>query len=227
MDAGEEGIAGITVTLTYPDGTTEEFITEDDGKYLFDELLPGDYTVTFTDLPEGYTFSPPNEGDDDELDSDVDPTDGTIEVTLDPSEDDLTEDAGIVPPRGSIGNMVFVDENGDGIMDATEPGIAGIVVTLTYPDGTTATDTTDADGKYLFEELPAGDYTVTFELPTDYTFSPQDEGTDDELDSDPDPTDGSVDVTLGEGEDNPTIDAGVIPPTGGDGDGDGDGDGGS
>ncbi|MBK9463112.1 MAG: carboxypeptidase regulatory-like domain-containing protein [Sphingobacteriales bacterium] len=52
-----------------------------------------------------------------------------------------------------MGDYVWLDANGDGIQDAGETGISGITVTLTYPDGTTATTTTDANGSYVFTGL--------------------------------------------------------------------------
>ncbi|MBK9463110.1 MAG: carboxypeptidase regulatory-like domain-containing protein [Sphingobacteriales bacterium] len=60
-----------------------------------------------------------------------------------------------------MGDYVWLDANGDGIQDAGETGISGITVTLTYPDGTTATTTTDANGNYVFTGLAPGDYVVT------------------------------------------------------------------
>lgn len=63
---------------------------------------------------------------------------------------------------GSIGDYVWLDTNGDGIYDPlTESGIPNVTVTLTYPNGTTVSIETDANGNYLFDNLPAGNYTVT------------------------------------------------------------------
>ena len=68
---------------------------------------------------------------------------------------------------GSIGDTVFKDANGNGIQDgAGETGIEGVTVLLQVDwngDGnyvTLYTDTTDASGKYLFENLPLGTYRV-------------------------------------------------------------------
>ncbi|MDA7502300.1 Ig-like domain-containing protein, partial [Chitinophagales bacterium] len=61
---------------------------------------------------------------------------------------------------GSIGDYVWHDDNQDGVQDAGEEGIPNVVVTLVNPDGSTETTTTDADGLYLFDDLPEGDYTV-------------------------------------------------------------------
>ncbi|MEZ4913621.1 MAG: SdrD B-like domain-containing protein [Chitinophagales bacterium] len=79
----------------------------------------------------------------------------------DQSEDDESAAIISVQPLGSIGDYVWFDENGDGIQDPGEQGIPNVTVTLTYPDGTTVTTTTDDTGHYIFDNLPAGNYVVT------------------------------------------------------------------
>ncbi len=56
----------------------------------------------------------------------------------------------IVPPI-EIGNLVWLDKDGDGIQDGDEPGIAGVDVELLDSNGVVvATATTDANGGYYF-----------------------------------------------------------------------------
>ena len=47
-----------------------------------------------------------------------------------------------------------------------------------------ASATTDSYGYYQFTGLAAGGYQLQFVAPSSYTFSPQDQGSDDTLDSD-------------------------------------------
>ncbi|MDO7882571.1 SdrD B-like domain-containing protein [Salinibacterium soli] len=63
----------------------------------------------------------------------------------------------------SVGDYVWLDEDRDGIQDAEEPGIPGVTLVLTGPGGAPVTDVTgapvgptvtDADGRYLFANLP-------------------------------------------------------------------------
>ena len=69
-----------------------------------------------------------------------------------------------VAANGQIGNLVFDDRNGDGIHQAGEPGLAGVVVTVKNAAGATVyTTTTTASGAYEATGLPAGTYTVTFD----------------------------------------------------------------
>ena len=55
MDAGEAGLSGVEVTLS--DGSIAN--TTADGYYIFENYLPGDYTVTVT-TPEGCVNTTPN-----------------------------------------------------------------------------------------------------------------------------------------------------------------------
>ena len=64
--------------------------------------------------------------------------------------------------EGFVGKLRY-DDNNDGLQGdaATEPPIEGVVVELYDAAGNlVGTDTTDADGLYLFTGLRAGDYTV-------------------------------------------------------------------
>ncbi len=90
----------------------------------------------------------------------------------------------------SIGNLVWVDTNQNGVKDATEQGKAGIVVKLLRDndgDGqndaswTPPTATTDANGNYKFSNLYAGKYLVCLtNVPTNYRLVSVNAGTPDE-----------------------------------------------
>ncbi|MGT2747300.1 SdrD B-like domain-containing protein, partial [Streptococcus penaeicida] len=83
----------------------------------------------------------------------------------------------------TIGDTVWEDTNHNGVQETGEPGIPGVTVTLTTPDGSTVTTTTDTNGNYEFTDLPDGDYTVTFTPPAGYVPTTPNAG-DDTLDSD-------------------------------------------
>ncbi|MCA0454207.1 MAG: carboxypeptidase regulatory-like domain-containing protein [Chloroflexi bacterium] len=211
QDGAETGASGVTVNLLNSAGTIIATTTTNaTGNYLFNNLPPDDYRVEFV-LPAGYQFSPPDAGGDDSLDSDANPTTGrTILVNLPPGTNDLSRDAGIVPLT-SIGNFVWRDNNGDGIQDAGEPGIAGITVQL-HGGPTVLTTTTDVNGNYLFNLLPPGNYYIEVVVPNDYAVSPLNAGGDTALDNDIDPaTNRSVTTTLIPDEDDMTWDVGLAP----------------
>ncbi len=229
-DAGEPGLAGVTVKLLKPDGTPATdyegnpiapVVTDADGRYEFNKLIPGDYVVEFT-RPDGFAFSPADQGSDDGLDSDakyadtakpiddrmvatartgvikVDApvtdteTDGTVRKVTDP-----TIDCGFAN-LVSVGDKVWMDVDRDGIQDAGEPGAEGTKVRLLKPDGNggfteVATTTTGADGKYNFTGLvPGEDYVIEFVPKGPQTLVAKDAGSDDALDSDADPANGRV-----------------------------------
>jgi len=165
----------------------------------------------------------PNQGADNVIDSDGVPNaDGTETVTgpiqLDTGDSNITIDQGIYQ-AAELGDRVFVDENQDGIQDAGEQGLPGVIATLykINADGTTVQvlqDTTDTSGNYLFADLPPGDYQVLFQIPNGYVVSPVDVGADDTIDSDGVPTEDGTEAltaptTLDANESDPTWDLGV------------------
>ncbi len=198
QDEGEPGIAGVIVTLYDEKGDQvgKPVTTGEDGYYQFDNLEPGKYTVKF-DLPTGYVLVPENAGDDRGLDSDAIASDpslrtsgSTVQVTLDDTNTALVErdgvnategidptwDAGVRKYTFAIGDVVWIDRNEDGKQDDGEPRLEGVVVNLLDGKGNPIKDAngkpvsteTDANGLYLFDELPQGDYIVEFELPDGY-----------------------------------------------------------
>lgn len=77
----------------------------------------------------------------------------------------LTVDLGFVRTY-RLGNLVWFDANNNGVADAGETPIAGVEVQLWSTDGAGAplaeldSVDTDANGRYVFEDLAAGDYVV-------------------------------------------------------------------
>jgi uncharacterized repeat protein (TIGR01451 family) len=214
QDAGEAGMAGVTVNLyDSADNLITTTTTDASGLYSFTNLDPGDYYVEFVE-PAGYSFTPQDQGVDDTVDSDADVTTGqTATFTLTSGEDNTTIDAGLFQP-GSIGDFVWVDTNQDGIQDAGEAGLAGVTVNLyDSADNLIATTTTDASGNYVFTDFASGDYYVEFVEPAGYSFTLQDQGADDTLDSDANISTGLTQTfSLASGEVNTTIDAGLYQP---------------
>ncbi|MGT2693155.1 accessory Sec-dependent serine-rich glycoprotein adhesin, partial [Streptococcus porcinus] len=149
QDPGELGISGVTVTLTNPNGTTQTTTTDSNGHYEFTELTDGDYTVTF-ETPKGYTPTTANTGDD------TKDSDGQVVQVTVAGSDNPTIDSGFVKETHTIGDTVWEDTNHNGTQDPGEPGISGVTVTLTNPNGSTQTTTTDSNGHYEFTELTDG-----------------------------------------------------------------------
>lgn len=230
QDADEPGVGGVTVTLSGagPDGlldtsddTTAQQLTDGDGEYLFEGLTPGEpYRVNFSGLPAGFSFTAPDAGDE-AADSDADLASGDAPaVTLASGERDLTIDAGILAPAG-LGDFVWRDADADGVQEAGEPGIAGVVVELLDAnDQVIAATTTDGSGLYRFTGLEPGTYSTrvaagNFDAgqPLEGLFITKlDAGLDDAVDSDGDPAEAlaAAATTLVSGQFDPTLDFGFF-----------------
>ena len=111
-----------------------------------------------------------------------------------------------------IGNFVWADSNANGIQDAGEPGIANVTVNLYNGlNEMIGTANTNTSGYYYFYASPYTKYYVEFVLPDDYVFSPQDQGSDDTVDSDADTSTGQTIIlyTQGPGSVDMTWDCGM------------------
>ena len=117
----------------------------------------------------------------------------------------------VLCPESQIGNFVWDDLNGNGIQDAGEPGIGGMVVILyDVNSNVVATTVTDGNGFYSLTANIPGTYVVGVVPPSGYQFTLADQGADDGLDSDIDPTLGiTMPFVLPSGTTNLTIDAGL------------------
>lgn len=111
----------------------------------------------------------------------------------------------------SIGDRIWFDDDGDGIQDITENGMAGIAAYL-YDDEFTylATAVSDAAGDFSFTDLCPADYYIAVFPPLGFSFSDIDQGSDDTLDNDIDPATGFTNaITVGENQTIAHVDAGI------------------
>ena len=181
QDAGEPGIAGVTVELRDFFGTLiAADVTDSSGTYDFPRLRPGTYTVTVVtgSLPAGQTATFDLDGGDD----------STSSVPLSAGQKRSDVDFGYTG-TASIGDTVWFDIDGNGAQDAGEPGIAGVTVELRDGGGSIiATDVTDGSGAYGFGNLVPDAYSVTVDtstLPAGFTDTYDLDGGDDSTASAP------------------------------------------
>lgn len=176
--AGEPGIAGVTLTLTGRSASglavNATVVTDATGRYVFTGLLPADaagYTIRET---QPVTYA-------DGLDA-VGTLDGVPSGTLG------NDVIGAIAYRGgngdnynfgergaSLAGTVYNDANRNGTREPQDLPIPGVTITLTGTDAAgqpvTRTAVTDANGRYELPGLPlpgSGGYTVTETQPAGY-----------------------------------------------------------
>ncbi len=179
QDVGEAGIANVKVQLFRAAGTQvgAEQYTDASGKYLFTNLVPGDYSLTFT-TPAGYSAVLKDQGDSDSADSDADPVTGkTAAFTLISGQSDLTWDAGY-SKKGSISGVSYKDVTGNGLTSDDMALLTPFTIQL-YRDSDNdgvldmgnanaslndalvmTTSTSPVNGAYAFSGLAPGTYFV-------------------------------------------------------------------
>ena len=133
--AGEPGIAGVTLTLYELDddgdyvATGDRHVTDADGNYEFDNLLPGTYQVVETQ-PDGYLSvgdTPGTVGG--QTRGVVTTVDILSGINLDGGDNSINNDFAEMQPA-SVSGYVYVDANNNGVFDTGESPIAGVQLTL-------------------------------------------------------------------------------------------------
>lgn len=171
----EPGLAGWTVFLDLdgnknplPDPADRTTVTDSYGFYSFTDLPANEYEV-FEVVPAGWEATKDNK-------------ENATVIALQQSSLDFGN--ANIAEVGSLSGTIWQDENVDGIrnvdpltLEFTEPGLADwtVWVDLNY-DGVadpSESTVTDANGKYQFLSLPAGNYLLTEELPDGWVVSPE------------------------------------------------------
>ena len=103
-ESPEVGLPGVEVSLYTCDGQlVDTDVTDVNGDYLFEDVDDAlSYKVCFL-LPDGYEWSPKDQGGNDGIDSDVNADGCTDCFELDDCEDDRTRDAGVCREDGGEG----------------------------------------------------------------------------------------------------------------------------
>ena len=121
---------------------------------------------------------------------------------------------------GAIGDYVWLDCDKNGVQDGDEKGLVGVPVTLNGTDiagnMVIKNTTTDASGFYLFNNLQAGTYFVTFGFPPNISglvFTTKNAGNS-TIDSDVDASGKTDAIVLKSGETRKDIDAGFVESQG-------------
>lgn len=172
LGGGQEGVQGLNIQLLAEDGeTAAQAVTDSQGAFAFEGLYPGSYSIQAT-IGDAYRFARSVDtakhasvitSDQSEVKANVGLS---APLQLSMGEDKQGQDIG-VGTTGKLGDFAWLDSDGDGMQDLGEPGVPGIVIRL-YQYGTQVGEaTTDPYGRYMFEELFPGEYTVEVTMPAE------------------------------------------------------------
>lgn len=172
QDGTENGIAGVVVELLNPlnqviatqttgNGAQDvdgDGLIDPPGAYRFRGLAAGTYQVRIPAPPAGYAPT---------YDEDGTTSPSLSTVVLVAQQQHLTADFGY-QGNASIGDLVWIDNNGNGVTDSGEQGLANVRVYLdSNQNGSWNAGepfvVTDSSGAYEFSALLGGDYTVAID----------------------------------------------------------------
>jgi|GEM_PF-2063209 len=170
QDAGDVPIGGVRVELYDTTGNLISItMTDAAGYYLIGPVPSGDYYLKFLD-PAGFMLTDAGLGNNDNMDSDIDESNGpstSALTTLSKLETDLSWDAGYfkcVP----VGELIWNDLNNNDLWDPNENGFNGVKVNAYRKVGGTFTlqhstysghkPGTPSDDGYWKMCLPPGEY---------------------------------------------------------------------
>jgi protocatechuate 3,4-dioxygenase beta subunit len=187
---GEPGIAGVLIELLDGSGNPVldssgnpiTTLTDANGEYRFDNLLPGVTYQIKENQPAGYLDSGEEPGT---AGGAVIANDLIGEIVLDPGEH-ATDYHFCENEPPSLAGKVFLDRDGDCDEDPGEPGLAGVLIELLDGSGNPVLDgsgnpittLTDANGEYRFDNLlPGVTYQIRENQPAQYLDSGEEPGT--------------------------------------------------
>lgn len=145
-DEAELGFPNALISLTGTEtssGDSVSWMTQTDsiGVYTFSALLPGTYTLT-VDVPFAHMLTVPNQGGDDTVDSDFEQQSAQVAVTLAPTNDDLSINAGLLTTWQNPANQYDVNNDGsitpldvlEVILDINTNNVRELPIPIVPPD---------------------------------------------------------------------------------------------
>ena len=213
QDAGEVGIDNVKLELRDNTGTVVLATTTTNvdpnnnalhGYYQFTGVCAGTYQVVPVNVPPQYIAPTDANAPGSTPDTDSNPIPATVTLPADNSNNQSIDFGYISACAGEMGNLVWLDENRNGVQDGGESGLSGVTVNLRNPsDNSIITSVpTGANGAYLFSGFCPGDYKVEVVPPAGMTASTPNQSGNPALDSNPNPSfvnlpfDNSSDLTI-------------------------------
>ncbi len=198
MDQTENGINGLKVNLWRVVGNTKSIwdykytghkpgTGSTDGYFKFC-APPGTYYIEVVMPPIGLVQARANIGNDENIDSDLTNANGkstTSNFTVVSGQAKNDIGAGFYP-MATAGNLVWIDDNSDGVQQAEEPRVANVLVeAFDTLNQKVAEDYTDQNGVYKIEYLGKSSYYLKFNPPAGYGYTApnvQDDATNSDVD---------------------------------------------
>ncbi|MFK7924180.1 MAG: SdrD B-like domain-containing protein [Bacteroidia bacterium] len=195
-DEFEEGIAGVRVCLCEGEVnscttanalrsvvTSYGGVDEEKGSYLFEDLVPGTYTIgvqasTAPISNAAQSAHPASFGETCTSDCDSHHT-----LTIESGRQIQGINFGY-KAKGVMGGVIWLDINNNKIMDEGEEGLANQTVALIPPSrvnigagqGRALIKTTNANGEYAYDNLPDGAYRLSAKAPAGYVLTNDGDG---------------------------------------------------
>ncbi len=177
QDPADVGIAGVTLGLYRYQGsgyadTGQTAVTDADGHYRFDDLLPGTYRIVQSQ-PSGYLSVGATAGSVDGHGRGVVESENVItQIELLGGDDSVGNDFAETLPA-ALSGYVYHDRDNDGLRQPGEEGIAGAEVRVQYlpPAGPLPAPIvvySGADGAWSVDGLTPGEYRVEEVTPAGY-----------------------------------------------------------
>ncbi|MDJ0706453.1 MAG: SdrD B-like domain-containing protein [Leptolyngbyaceae cyanobacterium MO_188.B28] len=140
-----------------------------DGEGDLGDLPVGATAIFYADVPLNTAGAVTNTAT---VEGDSGYSDGQNQVFTDSDTATVTVSTGSNVGGATLGSQVWEDTNFNGVQDAGEPGLDGVVVNLLAPNGTVeATQTTSGGGFYTFTDVTPGNYRLQFETPDAFVLS--------------------------------------------------------
>ncbi len=203
-DGETTGFTGLNVEMRALDADMDDepivVVTGGMGEFAFSRILPGSYEVTIR-IPQDYLCQ--------------EAIDGRIVKTVELGAGDVYS-FGVIEMEKAVAicGAVRLDEDGDGVIAEGAEMLSGVRVALLKASAghteTIAETVTDENGAYAFEALPAGEYSVLFELGGDWAFTRS--GGDSQVYGAVSQSGTTRTIVLNPGETASAIDAGVTIP---------------
>jgi protocatechuate 3,4-dioxygenase beta subunit len=167
FNGGDQALSGWTVFLDtnnngiFDAGADPTAVSGSNGNYSFTNLSPGTYHVLVS-TPDGWRQTQPFSG--------------SYTIGLAAGQNTISENFGAQQQQtASISGTVFLDANGNGVVDSNEAGLAGWGVFIdannngAFDAGTDTRVFADANGHYTFTGLAAGQYHLVENASADWT----------------------------------------------------------